>query len=110
MPKLSNIFVELRRRRVFRVAGMYILGVWIADVRAFAARQQRRLALDTLAAAIDDGWRVLSWYFLEHDPNLNSIRDEPEFRKLRQVLQDDMAAQARRVEQMKASGELTLIQ
>jgi hypothetical protein len=31
--------------------------------------------LSALRQAIDEGWRGMWWYFLKHDPNLESIRD-----------------------------------
>ncbi len=52
---------------------------------------------------------TLIWYHLGHDPNLDSIRGEPEFQRLFTELQNDLAAQALRVQDLKASGELSSI-
>ncbi len=84
-------------------------GYWITDVRIFALQGRRDRALAALQQAIDEGWRLFSWFYLEHDPNLDSIRDTPEFDRLYQVIKDDLAVQARRVRDLKASGELAPI-
>ncbi len=81
-------------------------GYWITDVRIYALQQRPQRALAALREAIGEGWRVLSWYYLDHDPNLDSIRDEPEFEKLRQELNADLALQASRARDLKASGEI----
>ena len=84
-------------------------GYWITDVRILALQQRPQQALSALQQAIDDGWRTLIWYYLGHDPNLDSIRGEPEFQRLYTELQNDLAAQALRVQDLKASGELSSI-
>jgi len=81
-------------------------GYWITDVRIFALQQRPQRALRALRQAIDEGWRFLTWYQLEYDPSLDSIRGEREFRRLYEELQSDLAEQARRVQDLKASGEL----
>jgi TolB-like protein/tetratricopeptide (TPR) repeat protein len=81
-------------------------GHWIADVQIFALQQRPQKALDALRLAIDEGWRVLVWFYLDHDPNLDSIRDEPEFERLYAQLRTDFAEQAERVDDLRASGEL----
>ncbi len=84
-------------------------GYWITDVRILALQQRPQQALSALQQAIDDGWRTRIWYYLGHDPNLDSIRGEPEFQRLYTELQNDLAAQALRVQDLKASGELSSI-
>ena len=81
-------------------------GYDILDVRIFALQQRPERALDALQRAVDDGWRFLTWFYLEHDPGLDSIRDEPEFQHLYAKIRTDLAAQARHVEGLRASGEL----
>ena len=81
-------------------------GHWITDVRIYALQQRPQLALDALREAIDDGWRVFAWYFFDHDPTLDSLRDEPEFQRMVAEVKADMANQARRVAEMQASGDL----
>lgn len=84
-------------------------GFMITDVRIFSLQQKPRQALNALRQAIDEGWRVLTWFYLEHDPGLDTIRDEPEFRQLYAELQADLAVQAMRVQDLKASGQLAPI-
>ncbi len=81
-------------------------GYWISDVRVYALQQRRDRALAALREAVDGGWRTLAWLFLDHDPALDSIRDEPEFERLRQKVALDMETQAARVRELRDSGEL----
>ena len=83
-------------------------GYWITDVHIFALQQHRQRALDALRQAIEEGWRLFSWYYFEHDPNLDAIRGEPEFDRLYEIVKADLADQAKRVQDLKASGELGL--
>jgi TolB-like protein/tetratricopeptide (TPR) repeat protein len=81
-------------------------GYEIADVQILALQQRPKQALAALQQAIDEGWRVLTWFQLKHDPNLDSIRHYPEFQQLYAKLQIDLDVQVNRVQNMKASGEL----
>jgi len=83
-------------------------GFWISDVQAYALQGHPDKALAALREAIDEGWRTLSWFYLDHDPNLDSIRGTAEFQRLRKHINTDMAAQAIRAEQLRASGDLKL--
>ncbi|MGB5490482.1 MAG: tetratricopeptide repeat protein [Woeseiaceae bacterium] len=82
-------------------------GYWISDVRIFALQQRPQRALEALREAIDDGWGFLSWFYLEQDPNLELIRGEPAFQQMYAEVQADLAAQAMRVQDLRASGELS---
>lgn len=79
------------------------------QVQIYALQGKNRKALDALRQAIDKGWRGLWWYWLEHDPNLDSIRQEPEFRAMVKEIKADMAAQLERVRAIEANGELESI-
>lgn len=81
-------------------------GYWISDVRVYALQQRPQRALRALRQAIDEGWRFLTWFYLEHDPNLDLIRGEPAFQEMYAELQADLLAQAQRVAELRASGEL----
>lgn len=83
-------------------------GYRILDVEVYALQDRPEMALGALREAIDQGWRLFAWLYLDHDPNLDSLRDEPEFQSLRQIIRDDMAAQFLRAEQLRASGDLKL--
>ena len=76
------------------------------QVQIYALQGKTEKALEALRQAVDYGWRGLWWYWLEHDPNLDSIRDEPEFQAMVVEIKADMAAQLARVRAMEASGEL----
>ncbi len=83
-----------------------ISGYWITDVRIYSLQGRPEQALDALRQAVDERWRIFSWLYLQHDPGLDAIRGEPEFQRLYAELQADLAAQAERVRDLKASGEL----
>ncbi|MDH3778414.1 MAG: hypothetical protein OES59_06295, partial [Gammaproteobacteria bacterium] len=83
-------------------------GYRILDVEIYALQDRPEMALGALREAIDQGWRLFAWLYLDHDPNLDSIRGDPEFQRLRQIIRDDMAAQFLRAEQLRASGDLKL--
>jgi len=85
-----------------------INGYWINDAQIFSLQGRPQRALAALGQAIDEGWINFSWYYLEHNPNFDSIRTEPEFQRLREALQQELARQATRVEELKESGELPL--
>ena len=81
-------------------------GYWIADVKIYALRGEKQKALSALRQAIDEGWRYNWWYFLKHDPNLESLHDEPEFQAMVAEIEADMAEQLARVREMERNGEL----
>lgn len=82
-------------------------GYWLSDVRIYTLQQRPQRALEALREAIDDGWRFLSWFYLEQDPNLDLIRGEPAFQRMYAEVQADLEAQAKRVRDLRASGELS---
>ena len=93
-------------RVIGKMPRLGVSGYDICDVRVYALQQKPERALAALREAVDEGWRLWSWFYLERDPNLDSIRDEPEFERLYAEVRTDLASQARRVEELKASGEL----
>jgi hypothetical protein len=81
-------------------------GYGFSDVMIYALQGNTEAALTALRQAIDDGSRTSWWFLLEHDPSLDSIRDEPEFQDMLDEIKADMAAQLERVRAMEANGEL----
>ncbi len=81
-------------------------GFWVSDVQIYALQGQTAEALTALREAIDAGWRSLWWYYLEHDKNLDSIRDEPEFQAMVKEIEADMAGQLARVHERQVIGTL----
>ena len=79
------------------------------DARIHAIRKRPEMALEALRMAIEGGWRLHTWYYLDMDPNLESIRDTPEFARLSTFVKSDLEKQAERVEELKSSGELALL-
>ena len=95
----SLAFIETIQRLGFA-------GSWISDVQIYALRGRTAEALAALREAIDAGWRSLWWYYLNHDKNLDSIRDEPEFQAMVKEIEADMAVQLERVREMERDREL----
>ena len=81
-------------------------GYWIADVQIYALQGEKQKALAALREAIDEGWRGLWWYFLERNPNLESLHGEPEYQAMVAEIKADMATQLARVREMERNGEL----
>ena len=78
----------------------------IADVQILALQGKTEPALTALRQSVDEGWRQFWWYYAEHDPNLESIRNEPEFQAMMEEIRADMAEQLARVHEWEANGEL----
>ena len=84
-------------------------GFWVSDVQILALQGKTDAALAALRQAIDQGWRTDWRFFFYVDPNLDSIRGEPEFQAMLLEVKEDMAAQLERVGEMDANGELAEI-
>ncbi len=85
------------------------VGYGIADVQIYALQGKTEAALTALRQAIDEGWRQFWWYYAEHDPNLDSIRNEPEFQAMMQEIRANMAEQLARVHEWETNGALAPI-
>jgi tetratricopeptide (TPR) repeat protein len=87
------------------------IGVWgagygYADVELHALRGDKERALAALREDAAKGIRYLWRFHLLHNPNLESIRDTPEFAAIIEEIEADMAAQLARVREMERNGEL----
>ena len=72
-------------------------GYWLADVQIHALRGQKAEALAALREAERAGWRIMWRYYRDFDPNLASIRNEPEFKAVFADIERDMAQQRARL-------------
>jgi TolB-like protein/Flp pilus assembly protein TadD len=100
---------DLLDRSLAFVQGMFRLGTrgsGIADVQILALQGKSEAALTAFRQAVDEGWRQFWWYYAEHDPNLDSIRNEPEFQAMMEEIRDEMTEQLERVHEWAASGQL----
>jgi TolB-like protein/Tfp pilus assembly protein PilF len=108
-PERANMLLSRALTFIQSIPRLGLRGHLVADVRIYALQGQTPKALAALREAIDAGWRVWWWYFLEHDPLLDPIRDEPEFQAMVAEVRDDMAAQLARLREWEAKGELAPI-
>ena len=76
------------------------MGYGISDVEIYALQGQTEQALTALRQAIDAGWRSEWRFYLEMNPNLDSIHEEPRFIAMVEELRADIAAQLARVRAM----------
>lgn len=61
---------------------------------------------DALREAYDRNW-VTDWrYFFYVDPNLDSIRDTPQFQEIFSLIRENMAEQLEHTHAMQANGEI----
>jgi len=81
---------------------------WVA-VQIFALQGKKQEALLALRQALDEGSLEGWWYVLYHEPNLESLHDEPEFQAMVAEIEADMAAQLALVREMERTGELAAI-
>jgi tetratricopeptide (TPR) repeat protein len=84
-------------------------GYSISNVQIPALQGRKAEALAALRLATDEGWRTLWWYYLQYDPNLESIRSEPVFQAILAEIKTDMSAQMQRIREMEKSGEIETI-
>ena len=79
----------------------------IGDVQLFALKGDKQRAMKTLRDAVDTGW-VFDWRWHVSNPNLDSIRDEPEFREIVAELEEKMVTQLAAIRALPDMGELDL--
>jgi hypothetical protein len=72
-------------------------------------RGEKEKALAALREGVANGTRFMWRLQLLYNPNLDSIRDTPEFAAIVAEIEADMAEQLARVREMQRSGELTAI-
>jgi tetratricopeptide (TPR) repeat protein len=87
-------------------AGAWEWGYGIADVELYALRGEKERALAALREHAAAGMRYMWRWRLLYNPNLDSIRDTPEFAAIVAEIEADMAVQLARVREMERNGEL----
>ncbi len=103
-PLLSLIETELPHWPQIGASGLG--GYGYADVELHALRGDKERALAALREGAAKGIRYMWWFHLLYNPNLESIRDTPEFAAIVAEIEADMAAQLARVREMERNGEL----
>ncbi len=102
----ANVLLDKCEGQISQMIRVGFYGYWISDVQILALRGRPDEALVALRQAYDQSW-VTDWrYFFHIDPNLDSIRDIPEFQEIFSLIRKDMAQQLERTHEMEANGEI----
>ena len=104
-PERADWLLESSLQYIQQIPRLGFDGYGVADVQIYALQGDKQKALSTLQRAINEGWRNYWWYFLKHDPTLESMHAEPEFQAMVAEIEADMAAQLARVREMERNGE-----
>jgi serine/threonine-protein kinase len=105
----ADLLLDLALQQVQALTRLGEGGYGIADVQIHALRGEKQRALSALREAIDEGWRMTWWYYLQRDPNLESLHDEPKYQAMVEEIRADMAAQLEHLREMQRAGELAPI-
>jgi len=90
----ASALLDLAEQFIRTIPRLGVLGYGIADVAIHALRGDKDKALAALREAEKAGWRGPFWrYYRDIDPNLASIRNEPEFKAVFADIERDMAHQ-----------------
>jgi tetratricopeptide (TPR) repeat protein len=89
----ANILLDAAAQAIGRIPRLGIGGYGIADVQIHALRGDKAKALAALSEAEKAGWRLYWRYARDFDPNLASIRNDPEFKAVFADIERDMARQ-----------------
>lgn len=106
---LSKIDEQERANLLLNLALQYIgTETGLAGAEIYALQGEKIKALASLRQTIDKHRWVWGawWYHAEYSPNLDSIRNEPEFQSMMAEIRADMAAQLAQVRKWDANGEL----
>jgi len=94
---LAKLMPVLESRPVMGYNGS---GPWTAIAHLQSGSKQKALA--ALRVAVEAGWRYDWWYYFDHHPALELLRDDPEFQAMRAEIAADMAAQLKNVQKKAA--------
>ncbi len=86
------------------IIGQYGRGIAMAEILALSG--DRDGALAELKAAFDGGWRMRWWLWTTLNPNMASLRDDPEFLRIVADLESEIATQLDLVRDLESGGSL----
>ena len=94
----ANVLLDGAAGVIRTIPRLGVVGYSISDVAIHALRGQKAQALAALRDAEKAGWRGPCWrYYRDFEPNLDSIRNEPEFKAVFADIERDMAQQRARL-------------
>ena len=105
---LSKIDEQERANLLLNLALQYIGSeTGLAGAQIYALQGKKTKALVNLRQTIDkDRWVWGAWwYYAEYSPNLDSIRNEPEFQTMMAEIRAEMAAQLAQLQEWDANAE-----
>ena len=74
----------------------------LTEVKAHALLGNKRVALEVLQAAVQDGWRDRWWFDLHHDRAMDTLRDEPLFHEIDSLFRSHAETQRRKLANTKS--------
>ena len=89
----ANVLLDAAEQAIGKLPRLGLGGYGITDVQIHALRGDKVKALAALREASMAGWRLYWRYARDFDPNLASIRNEPEFKAVFADIERDMARQ-----------------
>lgn len=104
--ELANLLLDRALVVIADLPRLGNFGFWVTDAQIHALRGDTTTALNALATAVAEGWRIKTWYHFDQNPNFDSIREHSEFQRLRKVINDDLTRQAQHVAELTASGDI----
>jgi TolB-like protein/DNA-binding winged helix-turn-helix (wHTH) protein/Flp pilus assembly protein TadD len=100
----ANLLLNLALQNIGTETGL-------AGAQIYALQGEKTKALASLRQTLDKGRWVWGawWYYADHSPNLDSIRNEPEFQSMMAEIRADMAEQLAQLQEWVANGEFAPI-
>jgi TolB-like protein/Tfp pilus assembly protein PilF len=90
----ATLLLDRSEQAMANMPRLHTSGYGVADVQIHALRGDKAKALAALREAAKAGWRGALWrYYRDIDPNLASIRNEPELKAVFADIERDMARQ-----------------
>jgi tetratricopeptide (TPR) repeat protein len=108
-PEYADLLLQRTLEVLQRIPRLGVWGYGVADARVYALLGENQKALAALRRAIDERWRGLWWYYLEHDLALESLHGEPQYQAMIAEIRAEMAQQLARVREMDQNGELKAV-